>query len=43
MCQAIDRALDAPSGWRPGYRKEDHTWQARANEYERWLSAIQGQ
>ena len=43
MCQAIDRALDVPSDWRPGYRKENHTWQARANEYERWLMAIQGQ
>jgi glycosyltransferase involved in cell wall biosynthesis len=42
MCHAINRALDASEQWRPAYRKEDHTWQARAGVYERWLLSIQG-
>jgi glycosyltransferase involved in cell wall biosynthesis len=42
MRQAIDRALNVSSEWRPGYRKADHTWQARASAYQRWLMAIQG-
>ena len=42
MGEAIDAALDVPPDWRPGYRKEDHTWAARAKSYEAWLSALRG-
>ena len=41
MCSAIQRALDAPSTWRPRYRREDYTWQARAKQYREWLLTLQ--
>jgi glycosyltransferase involved in cell wall biosynthesis len=40
MCRAINHALDSSAGWCPGYKKETHTWKARASEYERWLQSI---
>ncbi len=37
MARAISSGLDAPRDWRPSYDPQEHTWDARAAVYLRWV------